>query len=518
MTTAAPQCPAHRPSSDTESSAHRFPVPTPPRWSTGRRAVIASLSDDPFWPTRKPLRASFSLLTGWGRDRPIPPGPIGLPFIGSAIPMARNPYKFLQDCHRRYGDIYRVPLPIHPLVLANHPDLVSEFMENTELKYSMSAPIQGRRLQKAVTSVGCPVQVLEGQALRDRRKRLMPMFGKRHLSVVSNKFVEVFTDRIDRWLLVADTGKEVNLQAELPKVVLPAFMYAMFSTRLSDDEVLHADTATRSVMRAIASGLFLASPPNIFPLRGRENLPVSGLRLMRTIRQMIRDRRANPTDDADLLNILLAARGDSSRPLTEIDVYSEIMSAIGGGYETIVASMSWTLALLLQYPEHLDRLYDEISILNGDTPTPDDLPRLPWARACFDEGQRLQGAPINPRYAMEDTELGGYPIPKYTLVASSLYVVHRDPRWWGENAETYDPMQFFDQDRVNARPRLAFQAFGAGPHHCMGTGMAYMMAQYLLAIIFQRYRLHLRPGWQPRQFFSLSTLVKGGVPATITKA
>lgn len=95
------------------------------------------------------------------------------------------------------------------------------------------------------------------------------MFGKRHLSVVSDKFVEVFTDRIDRWLLVADTGKEVNLQAELPKVVLPAFMYAMFSTRLSDDEVLHADTATRSVMRAIASGLFLASPPNIFPLRGR---------------------------------------------------------------------------------------------------------------------------------------------------------------------------------------------------------------------------------------------------------
>lgn len=212
---------------------------------------------------------------------------------------------------------------------------------------------------------------------------------------------------------------------------------------------------------------------------------------------MIRDRRANPTDDADLLNILLAARGDSSRPLTEIDVYSEIMSAIGGGYETIVASMSWTLALLLQHPEHLERLYDEIAILNGNAPTPDDLPRLPWARACFDEGQRLQGAPINPRYAMEDTELGGYPIPKYTLVASSLYVVHRDPRWWGENAETYDPMQFFDQDRVNARPRLAFQAFGAGPHHCMGTGMAYMMAQYLLAIIFQRYRLHLRPGWQP---------------------
>lgn len=279
-----------------------------------------------------------------------------------------------------------MPLPIHPLVLANHPDLVSEFMENTELKYSMSAPIQGRRLQKAVTSVGCPVQVLEGQALRDRRKRLMPMFGKRHLSVVSDKFVEVFTDRIDRWLLVADTGKEVNLQAELPKVVLPAFMYAMFSTRLSDDEVLHADTATRSVMRAIASGLFLASPPNIFPLRGGENLPVSGLRLMRTIRQMIRDRRANPTDDADLLNILLAARGDSSRPLTEIDVYSEIMSAIGGGYETIVASMSWTLALLLQHPEHLERLYDEIAILNGNAPTPDDLPRLPWARACFDEG------------------------------------------------------------------------------------------------------------------------------------
>ncbi|MGC7336356.1 cytochrome P450, partial [Mycobacteroides abscessus subsp. abscessus] len=96
--------------------------------------------------------------------------------------------------------------------------------------------------------------------------------------------------------------------------------------------------------------------------------------------------------------------------------------------ETIVAAMSWTLALLLKNPEHLVRLYDEVDALGSGVPGVADLPKLAWAKACFDEGQRLQGAPLNWRFAMDENEIGGYPIPRRSVVATSLYVVHRDRR------------------------------------------------------------------------------------------
>ena len=106
------------------SSAHR----------TGRTEFLASLKDDPFWPTRNPISAALSLASGRGRSRHMPPGPIGLPVIGAAISLERDPYEFFADCARKYGDIYRVPVPGVTLVMANHPDLTSYFMEDTDLK------------------------------------------------------------------------------------------------------------------------------------------------------------------------------------------------------------------------------------------------------------------------------------------------------------------------------------------------------------------------------------------------
>lgn len=189
----------------------------------------------------------------------------------------------------------------------------------------------------------------------------------------------------------------------------------------------------------------------------------------------------------------------------------ELMILMAGGYETVVASFSWTLALLLSHPDHLAWLYDEVDALGGAVPTQDDLSRLTWAKACFDEGQRLQGHPFNPRFAMQDDVIGGYLIPKYTIVGPSLWAMHRDPRWWAD-PNSYDPNRFADEAAAKGRPRLAFMPFGSGPHHCIGTGMAYMNAQFLLAIIFQRYRLQLPAGWTPQHQFNFSVTVKAVFP------
>lgn len=484
----------------------------PSRWSAGRLSVLSSMREDPFWPTRRPLRVATRVVSGSGRPLPLPPGPKGLPFIGSWIPYYRNPYEFLRRGADRYGDVFRVPLPVHDLVVVSHPDDISYFMDDTTGRYSMFGTTQWLFRQ-----IGRSVPTLEGEISRERRRMLLPMFGRRHLTRIADTLSEEFVDRIDRWSVWADTGQTVNLQHEIAKVTLPTFLRTMFSTSITDEEIRQIDIDIRATMRIGGAYLLLCLPPNVIPLPGVQSATHSLIRLVMQVKKIVRRRRDNPIDNPDLLSILLDARYDDDSALSERDLISELIVLIAGGYETIVAALTWTLALLLRNPEHLDRLYAEVDALNGNPPTVADLPRLTWAKACFDEGQRLQGAPLNWRFAMEEDVIGGYPIPKHSVVATSLYVVHRDRRWWGDDADRYDPERFVDPDQVRSRPRLAFMPFGSGPHHCVGTGMAYMNAQFLLSIIFQRYRFSLPPGWNPQHRFAFSTVIKGGLPVTVSR-
>lgn len=493
----------------------RLPV-TPQNWPEGRLSIASSLREDPFWPTRRPVRALRRTINGKGRPGPLPPGPKGLPVVGSVLQMRRDPYEFFRRSAAKYGDIYRIPMPLFDLVMVQHPDDVSTFMDDATGRYSMSASATPL-VQRILRHLGAAVPFLEGDKFRQRRRMLMPMFGRRHLARVADVLASEFVTRIDGWSRWVGNGEVVDLQHAISQVTLPAFLRAMFSSSISDQEIHETDIDLRTMMGLVGSGTLLMAPPNLIPWPGRDSAPRSMRRVRALVRRIVGERRHNPTETADLLNLLLEARYDDGSPLSEPDLEMELIILMAGGYETVVASLSWTLAHLLSHHDHLDKLYREVDALDGAVPTTEDLARLTWAKACFDEGQRLQGAPMNPRFVMEDSEIGGYPIPQYSMLAVSLYAMHRDPRWWPE-PDLYDPTRFIDEALVKARPRLAFMPFGSGPHHCLGTGMAYMNAQFLLAILFQRYRLALPKGWAPQHQYAFSTIVKGGLPVTFTNA
>jgi cytochrome P450 len=48
-------------------------------------------------------------------------------------------------------------------------------------------------------------------------------------------------------------------------------------------------------------------------------------------------------------------------------------------------------------------------------------------------------------------------------------------------------------------------------------GLAYLEAQYFLAMFAKRFRLELRPGFEPRHDFHLSVGIKGGLPARVRR-
>ncbi len=93
------------------------------------------------------------------------------------------------------------------------------------------------------------------------------------------------------------------------------------------------------------------------------------------------------------------------------------------------------------------------------------------------------------REAIEDTELGGFPVPKGTQVFAFQWTTHRDPRYFDEPA-AFKPERWTN-GLSEQQPKYAYFPFGGGPRQCIGNYFATMEIVLVLATIGQRFRFSL---------------------------
>jgi cytochrome P450 len=234
------------------------------------------------------------------------------------------------------------------------------------------------------------------------------------------------------------------------------------------------------------------------PLPGPRRFRRACERLDATIYRLIAERRAAGLEGDDLLSLLLRARdedGDGDA-MTDRQVRDEAMTLFLAGHETTANLLTWTWYLLSQAPEAEQRLHAELdAVLGGRLPSVDDLPALRFMDRVIDESLRLYPPVwLFGRRALEDTELGGYPIPRGTVVSVSQWVTHHDQRWFPEPWR-FDPDRW-DPGETARRPPYSFFPFGGGTRICIGEGFARMEAKLVLATIASRWRLRLAPGHQ----------------------
>jgi cytochrome P450 len=217
-------------------------------------------------------------------------------------------------------------------------------------------------------------------------------------------------------------------------------------------------------------------------------------RIDATIARLIEERRRKP-GGADLLSLLVSAcdtEGDGGG-MTDAQVRDEAITIFLAGHETTANALAWTWYLLARNPEAEARLHAEVDALGGRAPTAADLPRLPWTEMVLAESMRLYPpAWIIGRRAVEPYAVGGFDVPRGSIVVVSQWVTHRDPRWFPD-PERFDPERF-GRAAKEARPKFAYFPFGGGPRVCIGEGFAWMEGVLVLAAIARRWRLRLVPG------------------------
>ncbi|XP_055467957.1 cytochrome P450 4F6 isoform X2 [Psammomys obesus] len=187
------------------------------------------------------------------------------------------------------------------------------------------------------------------------------------------------------------------------------------------------------------------------------------------------------TKTLDFIDVLLLAKDEHGKELSDEDIRAEADTFMFGGHDTTASALSWILYNLARHPEYQERCRQEVQeLLRDHNPEEiewDDLAQLPFLTMCIKESLRLHPpVSIISRRCTHDVELpDGRVIPKGTVCVVSIFGVHHNPSVWPD-PEVYDPFRF-DPENIKDRSPLAFIPFSAGPRdswiECRPSGLAF---------------------------------------------
>ncbi|GJZ20946.1 retrotransposable element Tf2 [Tanacetum coccineum] len=115
------------------------------------------------------------------------------------------------------------------------------------------------------------------------------------------------------------------------------------------------------------------------------------------------------------------------------------------GIETPYLTLEWAMSLLLNHPNTMKKIKNEIDTHVGTERLlqENDLERLSYLQNVINESLRLYPTlpMLLPREASQDTKIGGYFVPSGTMLMVNAWAIQRDPVLW-DKPDEFMPERF----------------------------------------------------------------------------
>ncbi len=426
-----------------------------------------------------------------GSAAPSPAGPIGEAELAQlrrppAVPLPRfiqvlwfgqRQASFVFRNKARFGEVYslRGYVPGRPTV-TSHPDHVrSVFTAPPEQVPTLAA-------ESPLRPVLGPNSVLTANGPRHLRQRklLLPSFHGEAIARYEQMIAEAAEREIDRWPI----NRPFPLAPRMQAITLDVIMGGIFGIERKPrpGTLEHAlRTSIRQVLwSSTLPGSKLAELMNI----GRDEpfgLTWLALRVPdRLVYAIIaKRRRARDLDErSDILSLIMRARTEDDRHLSDRELRDELMTLVLAGHETTANQLAWAWERLVRTPPAYDRLRAAVADEGEEADA--------VVEATITEAMRVRPViPMTGRRVTAPWRLGDYGVPAETPIAISILLLHH-------REDLYpDPFAFRSERWLDRKPgTYEWLPFGGGTRRCLGAALA--MAEQRVVMRAMARRLDIR--------------------------
>ncbi len=395
--------------------------------------------------------------------------------------IGKNPFDLLRSAARKYGDVCYISGGRGRLYLVNNPEYIHDILVSNHKNFVKRGNLAflGNGL---ITSTG---------DYHHKQKRLIqPAFHQGRVASYA-PIVTEYTRRVSsEWR----DGDVVDMQEPMMRLTLQIVTKALFGADVENSWKEVGRDAT-----AIIDHLDRLNGPagpvvRRLPTSKKYLEAVSSLDSI--VYKIIEERRRSPMQSgSDLLSLLLQARDEEGKAMSDLQLRDETVTLMFAGHETTSTALIWTWYLLAKDEGAAEKLRAEVDPILplGGAPTAQDIPKLRYTNKVFQEALRLYpSVRLIPRTAVNECEVGGYRVPAGSRILMSQYLIHHDPRFY-KDPEDFDPDRWTPEMEAEL-PDYAYFPFGGGPRRCVGEPFAWMEATLIIATVARSWKMSLVPG------------------------
>jgi cytochrome P450 family 135 len=400
----------------------------------------------------------------------LPPRP-DLGRINMSVGFVLWPARFLDACQAKRGDFFT----LHPqtgrwIVVTSDPATIKEvFTGDPNLLYAGAGnivlqPILGSR----------SVLLLDGPEHLRQRRLMLPSFHGERMRVYADVMRAAAERAISQW----PRGRRFDVLPSMQAITLEVILRAVFGIT-EPERLKEMGGALRSVLDTVASRrrvLSLAlTAGRTGPLSPWGRFVAARRRADELLHAEIEARRREgDAERDDVLSLLLAARDEDGRALSDEELRDELMTLLVAGHETTATALAWTLERLARHPRALAGVVAE-QRAGGEE----------LLDATIKETLRLR--PVVPavvRQLQAPMTFGGWDLPAGVHIGPSIYLLHR-------RADLYPDPLAFRPERFLERSYGTYEwiPFGGGVRRCLGASFALFEMRIVLATLLERVEL-----------------------------
>ncbi|XP_058081331.1 cytochrome P450 71AU50-like [Magnolia sinica] len=478
-----------------------------------------------WWPSeidglKMSLAFSFALcIISWvmvKRSRngapPLPPGPRGLPLIGSLPFVEPDLHRYFAKLARIYGPVMKIQLGRKICVVLSSPEVAKEVLKDHDAIFAdRDSSAAAIALMYGGIDIAFSPYGPDWRMMRKVCSREM----------MSPKVLDSYYCLRRRE--VHETLRYVRTKAGTPVNISDMAFGASLNvvTSMIWGDTLDAEDR-RSVghefRRVAGEAVDLLGSPNVsdlFPIISRFDLQGVVGRMKRVsswldrifdsvIDQRLKMDRGEGEGEGkskDFLQLVLQLQkeGGAKTPMTPNHVKAMFVDLVVGGTDTSATTIEWAMAEMMHNPEIMKKAQDELEQVVGMDHMVEEshVPKLHYLDAILKEALRLHPPVVFlvPRSPRKPCTIGGYTIPMGSRVFINTWTIHRNPEGW-DNPLEFCPERFYNSTSkwdYNGND-VRYIPFGSGRRMCAGVPLAERMLTYVLASLLHSFDWRLAEG------------------------